>query len=242
MTANRDVFNFSTFCFCQKWVKSVQSNRSKNLLRILCQLVHWAFVSTWVRIFFWGSVSVLGYDRRVCQGFQVSGSRKCCFAARVYSFWEIRLVRRSDRDHLRESYRGLPLQRVWYTWIIPEWLRKTLQSVYSFWLNMVIPVYWLPWFLFFVIYCRHWLGNQQTCCFRKILQWFHSPCCVPFWRMVKKALILFVVHDCIVRAISVTTSWGFVFVSLEAVKTCIVKCEKCTRSCVMSMTRLLFLK
>ena len=35
--------------------------------------------------------------------------------------------------------------------------------------------------------------------------------------------------------------WGFVFVSLEAVLTCIVKCGKCMRLCVVSMTILLFL-
>ena len=47
------------------------------------------------------------------------------------------------------------------------------------------------------------------------------------------AVIVFVVIGSIVRASSVMTGWGFVFVSLEAVLTCIVKCGKCMRPCVV---------
>ena len=111
-----------------------------------------------------------------------------------------------------------------------------------FWSDMVIPLYWLPWLLLFVNHCRHWVGNQQTCCFRKLLQWCHSPCCVPFWRLVNEGCdCFFVVAGIIVRASSVMTDWGVVVVSLEAVLTCIVKCGNCMRPCRVSMTTLLFL-
>ena len=45
----------------------------------------------------------------------------------------------------------------------------------------------------------------------------------------------------IVRASSVIAGWGFVVVPLEAVSTCIIKCAKYMRPCVVSMTTLLFL-
>ena len=32
----------------------------------------------------------------------------------------------------------------------------------------------------FVNYCRHWVGNKKTCCFRELLQRCHSACSVPF--------------------------------------------------------------
>ena len=51
-----------------------------------------------------------------------------------------------------------------------------------------------------------------------------------------KAVIAFVVIGGIVRASSVRTGWGFAIVSLEAVLTCIVKCGKCMRPCVVSIT------
>ena len=56
-----------------------------------------------------------------------------------------------------------------------------------------------------------------------------------------KAVMVFVVVGGIVRASQVMTGCGFVVVSLEAVSTCIVKCGKCMRPCVVSMTTLLFL-
>ena len=37
------------------------------------------------------------------------------------------------------------------------------------------------------------------------------------------------------------TGWGLAVVSLEANLTCIVKCGKCMRPCLVSMTTLLFL-
>ena len=52
---------------------------------------------------------------------------------------------------------------------------------------------------------------------------------------------VFVVLDGIVRASSVMTGWGFAVVSVEPVLTCVVKCERCTRPCVVSMTTLLYL-
>ena len=51
-----------------------------------------------------------------------------------------------------------------------------------------------------------------------------------------KAVIIFVVIGVTVRASSVMTGCSFVAVSLEAVLTCIVKCGKCMRPCVVSMT------
>ena len=56
-----------------------------------------------------------------------------------------------------------------------------------------------------------------------------------------KAVIVLVVVGGIVRASSVMTGSGFVVVSLETVLTCIVKCGKCMRPSVVSMTTLLFL-
>ena len=56
-----------------------------------------------------------------------------------------------------------------------------------------------------------------------------------------KAVIVFVVVGCIIWASSMMTGCGFVIVSLQDVLTCIVKCGKCTRPCVVSMTTLLFL-
>ena len=38
-----------------------------------------------------------------------------------------------------------------------------------------------------VNYCGHWVGNQQTCCFRKFLQRCYSSCCVPFWWIVNES-------------------------------------------------------
>ena len=55
-----------------------------------------------------------------------------------------------------------------------------------------------------------------------------------------KAVIVFVVVGGIVRASSVMSGWGFAVVSLESVLTCIVKCGECMRSCVVSVTTLLF--
>ena len=51
-----------------------------------------------------------------------------------------------------------------------------------------------------------------------------------------EVVIVFVVLGGIVKASSVITSWGFTVASLEAVLTCIVKCGKCIRPCIVSMT------
>ena len=59
------------------------------------------------------------------------------------------------------------------------------------------------------------------------------------WSM--KDVIVFVVFGGMVRASSVMTGCGFVVVSLEALLTCIVRCGKCKRPCVLSMTTLLLL-
>ena len=56
-----------------------------------------------------------------------------------------------------------------------------------------------------------------------------------------KAVIVFVVVGGMVKASSVMTGCGFVVVSFEAVLICIVKCGKCMKPCVVSMTTLLFL-
>ena len=56
-----------------------------------------------------------------------------------------------------------------------------------------------------------------------------------------KAAVVFVVVGGIVKASSVMSGCGFEVVSLEAVLTCSVKCRKCLRPCVVSMTTLLFL-
>ena len=89
--------------------------------------------------------------------------------------------------------------------------------------------------------CRHRVGNQQACCFRKLLQWCHGPRCVPFRGMVNKGCDCFCccwwygqvfVHDDWLWFGGCLT-WGCL--------TCIVKWGKCIRPCVVSMTTLLFL-
>ena len=76
--------------------------------KILRSLLGWAFRFHWVKSFFSGFVSVLRCDPRFCQDFRVSGKGMCCFAARVCSFWEVRVSRESDRDDLPEPFGGLP--------------------------------------------------------------------------------------------------------------------------------------
>ena len=85
------------------------------------------------------------------------------------------------------------------------------------------------------------MGNQQTCCFRKIFHWCHSPCSVPFRRMVKKGVSVFAVQGDIFRASSWMTDWGFAVCSPDAVLTCNVNFGKFVRPFVVSMTTLLFL-
>ena len=117
--------------------------------RILCSLVDWVFLSLWVQFVLWGFWWVLGCDPRVFRLFQVSGTRKCCFAALVCSFWEVCVGKQSGQVHLAESYWGLLYLLVWCTWNAPDRLRRIQQSLYSFWLDMVISLYWLLWLLFF---------------------------------------------------------------------------------------------
>ena len=129
-----------------------------------------------------------------------------------------------------------------YTWVALEWLRRTGQFVYSFLLNMEIPLYWLLWLLlFFQIFVDiEWQISRLA-----VYVNFSSGVTVPVvfhsegWST--KAGIVFVVLGGFVKASSLTRVWGFAFVSVEAVLTCIVKCGKWMRSCVVSMTTLLFL-
>ena len=85
------------------------------------------------------------------------------------------------------------------------------------------------------------MGNQQTCCFRKLLQRRHSPRCVPYLRMVNGCCDCSCCHRWYRQASSVMTGCGFVVVSLEAVSTCLVMCGKRMGPCVVSMTTLLVL-
>ena len=83
---------------------SVQSNSLRNLVQesvISCGL---GFFPLSIQLVLWGFVSVLGCDPRISGGFQVSGTRKCCFAAQFVSFREVRLSRQSGQDHLAEPY------------------------------------------------------------------------------------------------------------------------------------------
>ena len=85
------------------------------------------------------------------------------------------------------------------------------------------------------------MGNQQTCCSRKLLQWCHSPCSVPFSRMLNEGCDSFCFREWYRQDI-VSDDWlSFVVVSLEAVLTCIVKGGKCMRPCDVWITTLLFL-
>ena len=106
---------------------------------------------------------------------------------------------------------------------------------------MVIPFYWLLWLLLFCQFLSTWMIYQQTCSFRKLLYWGHSPCCVPFWRMVNKSFDCFVVLGGIIKASSVLTNCVFAVALLEAASTCIVKCGKSMRPFFVSITTLLFL-
>ena len=93
----------------------------------------------------------------------------------------------------------------------------------------------------FVKYCRHWVGNQQTCCFRKLLQMCHCARCVPFWRMVNESC------DCLYcrqwyRQSIVSDHWlRFCGCFMWDRFYVIVKCGKRMRPCVVSRTTLLFL-
>ena len=190
---NVKMFDQNIFiCFFFASVRSVstQSNRSKNLVPDFVLSCGLSFFN-WVQLFLWRFVSVLGCDPRVCQDFQVSGIRKCCFAARVCSFWGVRLGRQSDQDHLVNSYWGLPYLLVWCTWIAPEWLRRVLHGDNEICIHCIGN----PDCYSLVIYCRPWKGNQQTCCIGKLLQRCYSTCCVPFGRMVDKG------RDCFLSSV-----------------------------------------
>ena len=91
-------------------LKVCQSNQIvwRICFEVLYFVVDWVFLSLWVPLNLWGFVSLLGCDTRVFQDFQVSGTRKCCFAARVYSLWEVHLGSQSGQDHLVELFWGLP--------------------------------------------------------------------------------------------------------------------------------------
>ena len=67
------------------------------------------------------------------------------------------------------------------------------------------------------------------------------PVVFHFDRWSTKAVIVFVVVGGIVSESSVMSGWDFLVVSLEVAITCIFKCRKCMRPCVVSMTTLLFL-
>ena len=59
-------------------------------------------------------------------------------------------------------------------------------------------------------------------------------------RSTKFAVVCFVL-GCIVRASKMTTVWCFLVLSASVLK-CVVTCGKCMRSCVVSMTTLLFFR
>ena len=106
---------------------------------------------------------------------------------------------------------------------------------------MVIPLYWLLLVLFFsIIVDIEWEISKLAVSVN-----FSNGVTVPVvfhfdgWSI--KAVTVFVVAGGMVRASSMMTGCGLVGVSLEAVLTCIVKCGKCMRPCVVSMTTLLFL-
>ena len=85
------------------------------------------------------------------------------------------------------------------------------------------------------------MGNQQTCCFRKLLQWCHGPCCVPFRRMVNEGCDCFCCRWWYVQGI-VSDDW------LRSCGCFTWSCFNChcqmwemDKVCVVSMTALLFL-
>ena len=86
----------------------------------------------------------------------------------------------------------------------------------------------------FVNYVRHWVGNQQICCFRKLLQRWHSACSIPIWWMVNEGCDCFCCLWWYGQGV-VSDDWlWFGGGLLEAVLICIVKWGKCMSPCVES--------
>ena len=112
--------------------------------------------------------------------------------------------------------------------------------MYSFWLDLLILLYGLLDCSSLVKCCRLCVRNQQTCCFVNFSV-LSSPCCIVFWGVVNKGYDLFWCPRWYRQGIVSDDRLGFVVDLLEAVLTCIVKCAKCMRLCVVSMTMLLFL-
>ena len=81
----------------------------------------------------------IGVWSSVYQDFQFSGTRKCYFAARVFLFVYV-------GGQIGIIFWGFPNRLVWFLWIKPEWLKRTLQSAF-FLLDTVIPLYLLLWLL-----------------------------------------------------------------------------------------------
>ena len=120
---------------------------------------------------------------------------------------------------------------------------ENLQSVYSFWLDLMIPFYWLPWLLFFCQLLSTLNGKSaKLAVSTNFSGGFTVPVVFHSDGWSTKFVIVFVVFGGIVRASSVTTGWGFVVVSFEAVIACIVKRGKCMRPCVVSVTTLVIVK
>ena len=97
----------------------------------------------------WGFVSVLGCDPQFYRDFRASENRMSYFVALVCFCWIICSSKYSDPDQLPKSYWELPWKPAWWVWVAPEWLHRIWQFPYFSCFNMVIPLCWWLWLLFF---------------------------------------------------------------------------------------------
>ena len=184
---------------------------------------------------------MLGFDPQACQDFQVLGTRMCSFAARVFSFREFRLG---------DCQVGIPCGIILRIAISTGLMCLDCSGVTT--VNSAMCV------CFLIRYGDSVVLLTLTAILLSIfveIEWeisklavsvnFSNGVTVPvvfhFDGWSTKNVIVFVVVGGIVRGSSRMAGCGFVVVSLEAVLTCIVKCGRCKRPCVVSMTTLLFL-
>ena len=179
MILYQNFFNCLFFRFCKTCIGPLKSFLGI-CFEILWSLEDQVFLCPLVHSIRWGFLSVLGCDHRALQDFQVLGTQMCCLGARVYSFWEVHLggsqVRFALWNHTEDCHI--------YWFDVLRLLRSNHGEVCN--LRVFFDEIWWSRCIgnsdcySLVSYCGHWVGNQQTCCFRKLLQRCHSACCVPF--------------------------------------------------------------
>ena len=110
---------------------------------------------------------------------------------------------------------------------------STICVFFSSWLDKLITLYWLLWLLL-------------SCHLLLILSGISADLRVPYTSLMlseqwsTKVVIIFVVLGGILKASSLRIGCAVVNVSVEAFSTSDIRCGKCMRPCVVSMTTLLF--